>query len=238
MTATADRIETRAEVLKLARLLGHPSEDLAYLEVLSAAELSSLREQVTAVLFDSHLGLLKRLAAASRLLPVAVAAQMGERAFGPLLSARITGLLDPERAVEMAARLPDSFLTDVAVELDPRRASEVITRIPPQRIAAITRELVARREYVTMGRFVGHLPDDSLVAALAACGPADNLQVALVLENKERLGHLLELLGSERLEAMLQAADKLELSAEAAELLEQAAPDRARRPRAQARQAS
>jgi hypothetical protein len=218
-------IEVRAELLKLARLLGRAPDELAYLEAVGPAELRALREQVTEALFDSHLGALNRLASASRLLPVAVVAQMGEKVFGALLSARITGLLDPDRAVEVAARLPDGFLADVAVELDPRRASAMIARIPADRIAAVTRELLARGEFVTMGRFVGHLPDASLQAAVEVSGPDDLLQVALVLENKDRLGHLLGLLGPERTDQILEAADRAGLGLEARELLEQAGRD-------------
>lgn len=214
-------MESRAELLKLGRLLGHAPEELAYLEAVSLLELRRLREQVTEALFDSHLGALHRLAAASRLLPVAVVAQMGEKVFGPLLSGRITGLLDPDRALDVAARLPDAFLADVAVELDPRRASAVIARIPAHRIAAITRELAARGEYVTMGRFVGHLPDASLQAAVDVSSPEDLLQVALVLENRERLGDYLAMAGPERLSQVLEAADRAELGPEARRVLEQ-----------------
>lgn len=219
-TRVSQSLEVRAEILKLARLLGREPEEFSYLEPLTPRDLRQLREQVTEVLFDANLGALKRLAAASRLLPVALVAQMGERVFGPLLSARIAGLLDPDRAVEMASRLPDAFLADVAIELDPRRASAVIARIPPQRIAAVSRELVARGEYVTMGRFVGHLPAESIRASLGATEPVDTLQVALVLENKEGLEDLLDLLGPERLEEMIAAAQSAGLQLEALELLD------------------
>jgi muconolactone delta-isomerase len=223
MSVSRQSIEIRAEILKLARLLGRPPDELAYLEAVGVGVLQALREQVTETLFDSHMGALSRMASASRILPVGVVAQMGEKVFGPLLSARITGLLDPDRAVEVAARLPDGFLADVAVELDPRRASQVIARIPADRIAAITRELLARGEYVTMGRFVGHLPDASLRAAVDVSGPDDLLQVALVLENKDRLGDLLDMLGPERTERILEAADRADLGPEARTILEQAA---------------
>jgi hypothetical protein len=222
VSVSRQSIESRAELLKLARLLGRAPDELAYLEAVSVVELRQLRDQVTETLFDSHLGALNRLASASRLLPVGVVAQIGEKVFGPLLSARITGLLDPDRAVEVGSRLPDSFLADVAVELDPRRASAVLARIPADRIAAITRELLARGEFVTMGRFAGYLPDESLQAAVDVSGPDDLLQVALVLENKERLGDLLELLGPQRTDQILEAADRAELGPEARELLEQA----------------
>lgn len=216
----SENLEVRAEILKLARLLGREPASLSYLERVAADDLRRLREQVTEALFNSHLGTLRRLAAASRLLPVAVVAQMGERVFGPLLSARIAGLLEPDRAVEMAARLPVGFLADVAIELDPRRASDVIARIPPDQVAAVTAELAARHEYVTMGRFVGHMPEASTRAALTELDAGAVLQVALVLENKDGLDRLAELLGDERIDEMISTADDAGLGEEALELLE------------------
>jgi hypothetical protein len=217
---SAESLETRAEILKLARLLGCEPEEMHYLEAVGLADLRILREQVTEVLFDSHLAVLKRLAAASRLLPVALVAQLGERVFGPLLAARITGLLDPGRAVELAAKLPVGFLADVAIELDPRRATDVICRIPAEQISAITGELVDRGEYVTMGRFVGCLPDASITAALDRLDPSSLLEVALVLEGKDGLEHLLDLLGPERFQEMIVTAEEAGLGGDALELLD------------------
>lgn len=203
-TRVSQSLEVRAEILKLARLLGREPEEFSYLEPLTPRDLRQLREQVTEVLFDANLGALKRLAAASRLLPVALVAQMGERVFGPLLSARIAGLLDPDRAVEMASRLPDAFLADVAIELDPRRASAVIARIPPQRIAAVSRELVARGEYVTMGRFVGHLGDEALGAALGALDDKALLDTLLVMEDRPDVDRLTRLTDRGRVERLAE----------------------------------
>jgi hypothetical protein len=163
-----DALEIRAEILKLARLLGRDPHSLSYLEQVPAADIRALREQVTDMLFTAHGHTLSRLAAASKLLPVGLAATIGERAFGPVLCARVAGMLEPSRAVEIAARLPTPFLADVAIDIDPRRASDVIGRIPPAQVAAVTRELVRREEHVTMGRFVGHLADEAIAAALTA----------------------------------------------------------------------
>jgi hypothetical protein len=212
-------LETRAEILKLARLLRRDPADLDYLEQIPAQDIRALRELVTDVLFESGGGALARLAAASKVLPVGLVATIGQRSFGPVLSARITGLLEPSRAVQVADRLPVEFLADIAVELDPRRASEVVARIPPHRIAEVTRELVRRREYVTMGWFVGHLDDEAVLAAVAVMDDATLLQVAFVLECKDGLDHLLDLIGPSRLDAVIGAAARENLWVEVLGLL-------------------
>jgi hypothetical protein len=158
--------------------------------------------------------------AASRLLPVGIVATIAENVFGAVLSARIAGLIDPARAEQMAARLPTPFLADVAVELDPRRAHAVIARIPAERIAAISAELVARGEHVTMGRFVGHLDRDAVVAAVAAMDDVPMLQVAFVLENRSSLADVIDVLSAaDRLERVIDAAAAEGLWPETLELL-------------------
>ncbi len=119
----------------------------------------------------------------------------------------------------MAARLPIGFLADVAIELDPRRASEVIGRIPPEQIAAITRELIGREEYVTMGRFVGHLGQDAIVSAVGVINDTALLRVAFVLESKDSLKQFVGVLGSERLDGIIVAAADANLWPEVLDLL-------------------
>jgi hypothetical protein len=180
--------------MKLARLLGRDPADLAYLERLPPDDVRRVRDSVTALLYDADADSLRRMAAAGRLLPSGLIATLAERAFGPLLSARLAGLLDLDRAVDVAGRLPPPFLADVAGELDPRRASTLIARISPQLIGQITAELARRRDYVTMGRFVGHLGDDALAAALTVLDAAALVEVSFLLEGAEQLerldGHL------------------------------------------------
>jgi hypothetical protein len=217
----SEALEVRAELMKISRLLrADSSQELDYLESLGATELRQLRDQITDVLFDAHAGAVGRLVAASRLLPVSVVAQIGERVFGPSLSARVAGRLDPDRAVEMAEKLPTPFLADIAIELDPRRASEVIARIPADRIAAITRELIGREEYVAMGRFVGYLPAASIQAAVGAMDPRALINVAFVLENKARLPEVVDQLEPGRFEEMIRLAANSALAEEAFGLLE------------------
>jgi hypothetical protein len=142
----SETLEVRAEILKLARLLRREPAQLEYLAEVPSPDIRALREEITEVLFNAHGPALARLAAGSKILPVGLVAMLGERVFGPVLSARIAGLLEPGRAVEMAARLPTPFLAEVAIDIDPRRASQVIARIPAGQVAAITRELIGRQE--------------------------------------------------------------------------------------------
>jgi hypothetical protein len=221
--------ESRPEILKLARLLHRDPDSLSYLGVLTVDDVRRLREQVTDLLFSTHHRTFARLAAASKLLPASLNAAIAQRAFGPVLAARITGQLEPSRAVEVAERLPPSFLADVAIELDPRRASDVIAQIPPWQIASITAELVKRDEYVTMGRFLGHLPDAAVAAAVEVTDDRALLRTGFVLEEKSRLEQVADLLGPERLERVIETARGEDLWPEALDLLTYLNGDRQRR---------
>jgi hypothetical protein len=211
--------DVQAEILKLSRLLEREPASLEYLRDVPPAELRRLREGITDRLFDAHGAALGRLAAASRLLPIGVLAMIAERAFGPVVAALIAGLIEPARAIEVAGKLPTAFLADVAVHLDPRRASEVIAGIAPGRIAEVTRELAERSEYVTIGRFVGQLSPDSTVAAVEAMDAATVLQVTFVAEDKDRLDDLIGVLDEDRMQELLDVADRAGLWDELLDLL-------------------
>jgi hypothetical protein len=216
MSAT---LESRAEITKLARLLECDPGSLAYLELVPPADLRRLRDQATDVMFDADRGALQRMAAASRVIPVPVLAKIAEGIFGPLLCARIAGMIDPSRAVDVAARLTPAFLAEVAVALDPRRATDVIARMPAEQIVAVTRVLLASDEFVTMGRFVGHLSEAALLATIEVAEEAALLQIAFVLEGKERLDHVLALLSYERLTDIVLIAERERLWPEVLDLL-------------------
>lgn len=197
---------TRAEILKLARLLGSDPDALAYLHDADPADLRALREQVTEVLFDAHSAALGRLAAASRLLPIGLIAPIAQRALGPVLVAQLASMLEPSRAIEVAGKLSPAFLTDVAVHIDPRRASEVIVGIPSDRIVEIALELSERNEYVTIGRFLGRLGPEASVAALEAMDPATVLQATFVAEDDDQLDQVVVQLPERQLAALIDVA--------------------------------
>lgn len=175
---------------------------------------------MTDALFEGDRERLGRLAAGSRLLPGQLAARIAQRALGPLLCARIAGLVEPAKAVDTARHLPPSFLADVSVQIDPRRARDVIARVPAALVANVAVELAAREEFVAMGRFVGYVSDDAVRAAMSRIEDTALLRIAFTMEGKERLGHMLSLLGDDRLTGVLVAADRAGLWPEALDLLD------------------
>ncbi len=219
-------LESRAEVAKLAGLLSVPVERFDALAELSPATLRELREQVTDVLYDSDVGALKRAAAASRHIPPAISATVAQKAFGPLLCARISGLVDTRTAVAVAGRLPTAFLADVSVAMDPRRASDVIGALPADGVIEVAAELARRGEHVTMGRFVGHLDDATIVGCFAVLSDADMLEAGFVMEDKDRLDTIIGLLPAGRLQGIITAAHEDGLWPEALDLFTHVSPAR------------
>jgi hypothetical protein len=205
-STSSEELEVDAEIQRLAKLLGIAPTQLVYLRGLPSLELRALRDQVTATLFDAS-GALSQLAGATRILPAGLVASLAERCFGPMLTARIAGLVDADRAMEIASRLPVRFLAQVASELDPRRVAAILITIPPEMIAAVTRELVADEQWVAMGSFYGFLPDASIRAAMEAADPRALLQISLMMDDKSRLANVLEIAGPERLAQVAAAAE-------------------------------
>lgn len=197
----------RAEVLKLARVLGTPPSQLEYLHKLDAAAIRSLREHASASLFDADRKLFQRIAATTKLLPAQLIAIIAEKAIGPLLCARTTGLLPPERAVEISKRLKAGFLADLCIELDPRSARDVIAAMPGDRVVEVSRELARRGEYITMGRFVDCLDDDAIRATMADLRDDEALlRIGFFVEDKQRLSDIIDLLPRERLLNIVRVA--------------------------------
>lgn len=212
-------LEVGAEITKLARLLNVDEKQLEFLRDTSPKALAKFRTRVTDKLYDQDGERLGYVAAAAKLIPVAVAARMASHAFGPTLSAALAGLLEPDRAVGIAGKLPEEFLTETAVQLDPRRAAEVVAQLPAATVANVGKALADRQDHVTAARFVGYLPEASLRPALAALGDADILKIAFVLEDKSRLADLARM-AHDRFGALTQATADHGLWAEALDLLE------------------
>lgn len=222
------RLARKAEILKLARVLGVGEADLAYLHGSDAESIRSFREQASARLFDADEARLKRVAAASKLLPIPLIALIAEHVFGDLLCARVAGLIAPERAADLAQRLRVGFLADVTLQIDPRHVREVIKRIPVSRIVEVGLELARRGEFVTLARFVDYVSTDTIRAVMDKL--PDNaalLHVAFFVEDKTRLNDLDGFLPETRLrEIIFLAADESQdLWAEALALMNYVDPE-------------
>lgn len=221
------RLARQAEILKLARVLGVGENDLAYLHACDPASLRAFREQASARLFDADEARLRRVAAASRLLPVPLIALIAEHVFGALLCARVAGLIAPERAAELAQRLRVGFLADVTLEIDPRHVREVIWRIPTARIVEVALELARRGEFVTLARFVDYVAVDAIEAVMGRL--TDNaalLHIAFFVEDKRRLNDLVGLLPEARIKDIifLAADESRDLWSEALALMNDVSP--------------
>lgn len=233
MSASSD---SRAEVAKLARLLGLDGpESLGYLQTVPAPQLRDYREAVTELLYDDDRALLRRVADAGRLLPANTLATIGERALGPLICARLTGLLAPQRAVEISQHFSIEFVAQLAAELDPRRAVEVVTALPSDRVVEVALAMAATGEYVAMGRFVGFLDREALAACIEGLSDEDLLRVAFLLERKERLEEIVGLVGLGRARRMLEIAESTGLDEEARDLVDHLTARRRKQLRRRAR---
>jgi hypothetical protein len=219
-------LEGHAEVMKLARLLGAAPERLAYLERLAPADVRALRERATVALFDNDRRF-GRVALASRIPPAALTAWIAQHLFGALLCARVAGLLDTRRAVDLAERMAPGFLADLAVQLDPRRAREIIFALPPALIGGVAAELTRREEYIAMGRFVGHMTDAALEAAFEVIDDASLLRISYFVEEKDQLDHVVGLLATDRVRGAIRAATDADLWPQALDLLTRVSPQRA-----------
>jgi hypothetical protein len=209
--------ESRAETAKLARLLGvEDPGGLAFLLSVPAEELRAYREAVTDLLYDDDLALLRRGVDASRLLPARTLAMLAERVVGPVICARVTGLLDPRRAIEISDHFTVDFLALLAAELDPRRAIELVTAIATDTVVAASVAMAANGEQIAMGRFVAYLDEETLSLCIEALSDDDLLQVVFVMEGEEeRLTSVVEIIGAKRIKRMLAAAPKSGLTEEA-----------------------
>lgn len=210
-----NKLLCRAEIAKLARALRLVPEQLEFLSAVEPMAIRELRERVETALFEDMKPRLQRMAQASKLLPAAINALIGEKVFGALLCARVAGVMPASQALEVARRLPVEFLADVSLETDPRSAKEVIARLPPETVLAIAHELTKRREFIVMARFVDFLLDSTLALVIHAMhDDAVLLQVASFLESPQRIDQIVGFISRERLGTLIETAARGGVDAE------------------------
>ena len=216
--------ETTAELMKLARLLGVSPSRLSGLSSAAPEDLRALRAQVGERLFAADREAFARVGLLAKTIPAAVSAKVAEKVLPPMLAARATESLSPEKAGELAGRLPASFLADVAQHLDPARTADVVVGVPSAKIIEVTAELARREDWITMGGFVGHLPAGTLRATTSTLDGAALLQVWFVLDAKDRLDEIAAMLSDEQVSAMVAAASGQGLSQQLTDLMTHLGP--------------
>ena len=203
------KLETTAEMIKLARILGMEKHAVGYLASLPPHEIRRLREAALKRMFTRDSVMFSRVAKASRLLPNGLVAKLGEKVFGPMLAARIAGEMPTDRAVDIANRMSIPFLADVAIELDPVAAKEIIRAMPAQRVALVAAELLKRGDFITMGRFTDQLSEKTLRTVLNSIQDDEALlHIGFFMESKKRLSDVVRMLSDERLRSMINHAQK------------------------------
>ncbi|WP_433602655.1 hypothetical protein ACQPXH_13365 [Nocardia sp. CA-135953] len=203
-----------AQLLKLARTLGVPVEQLAYLGDVSDADLRAFRRQVTDLFVAGQEAGLRRVAQASKVIPTAITAKMVARSRGALLAARMSGVLDPSHAVDVAKRLPVDFLADISALLDPRHAAAINGALPEATIVAVGKELAAREDWITLGELVASISDTSARATEAALDGTALVRSAFLVDDAAQLERFVDLASQDKLVEMLWATAECDLWAE------------------------
>lgn len=201
-----DKLRGRAETLKIAHLLDIEPHTLTFLQGLPVDDVRRFRAQTVAALFDRAPDMLDRIAAATKLVPSGVAAAISQKALGPRLAAAVAGRLDPARAADIIEKLPVTFTAESCAHLDPRRIEGIVGRLDENLVVRIAVALAERGDHLTMGRFVGHLSDAALRRILPQVDDATVLRTGYVIDAPERLGHIIDLLGEERLASITASA--------------------------------
>ncbi len=195
-----------AELVKLSRLLGVSVDQLDALGEESVADLRRLRGAVGAALHEEDRALFGKLVAATKLLPAAIIAIIAEKVMGPMLCARVAGLLDPRQVVDVAKRLATPFLAEVCLQLDPRSAAAMLRQVPLPVVTAVSAELLRRQEYLTMARFVEVITDEAVRAVAKSMPDAAVLHLGYFVESPQRLTELVALFDDRRIHAIVTAA--------------------------------
>lgn len=214
------RLAARAERQKLARTLDTDESELEFLDDRTAPELRALREGISEAMFKRHASSFRLLANLSGLVPAGITAKISHLALGAYLSGRVTGEMPPTRAVAVARKLPSEFLADISLSIDPARAEAVIAAMPTNMVETVAQILVQRREYVTMGRFVGAVSEEALFQVIDLLGDEALLHIGFYVEDAARLDSILEYLSDERLRGIVQTATEQDLWPEALSLVQ------------------
>ncbi|MPZ82582.1 MAG: hypothetical protein GEV28_20140 [Actinophytocola sp.] len=197
---------TKAELVKLARALGTTPDGVGFASSLDHHDIRRIRERIVGALYDEHRAAFQRVAAITRLLPTPLNVRIALRAFSPLLAARVAGEMAPDRAAELANRMPVAYLAEGCVHLDPRRAAPLVRRIRPDRVLAVVTELVDRGEFITLGRLLDAATERIVADVATAVSDEVLLRIGFYAESDAQLTRAVAMLPPHRLRGVVHSA--------------------------------
>lgn len=197
---------SRVEVTKLASDLGGNAHRLDFLAEHDAGQVRELRMAISAAMFSRNKDKLARIAAMSNRLPASLTAKIAQVALGPMLSARVAGVLAPDDAVKLAKHLDRAFLTELSMGLEPKRVEPILRRLPGEMVIDVGRRLLERGEHITLGRFVASVDVEAAVGVVEGASGSDLLKVALYTEDPKALDAIVQRLSGSTLAGVLRAA--------------------------------
>lgn len=209
---TVRPIELDAALAKLARILDVDLAEVDFLAHLPAEMLRDLRWEISGHLAAADAKRLEGVMAASALVPASLAATIGERWFGPVLCARLVGLVEPKRAGQYAKHLSVDFMADITARTDPRGVGELVLELDLTTMQQIASRLLERNDHLTLSLFVGHVPSTVVAAILGAID--DNAAVVRIARYVEDLAHLdpvVALLHDDRIVDLVHAVAEADL---------------------------
>lgn len=201
-------IETDTALAKLARILEIDPAEVEFLADLPVDTLRDLRWRISDKLNAADAKRLAGVMAASKLVPTALAATIGEKWFGPVLCARLVGLVEPKRGGQYARHLSVGFMADITTRTDPRVVGDLIHELDLKAMQRIATTLLERGDHLTLSHFVGHIPPDVVAAILAAIDDnAAVVRIARYVEDLTNLDPVVALLPDDRLLDLVAAVD-------------------------------
>ncbi|WP_431969762.1 hypothetical protein [Nocardia sp. bgisy134] len=216
------------QLVKLARTLRVPVDDLGYLGDVPDAELRQFRMQVADMLFDHQAHGLRRMAGATKVIPIPILVKLVGRHHNALLAAKMSAVLDPGHAVQMAKRLPVDFLADIAAQLDPRHAATIIAGLPSATVRAVAEQLAARGDWITLGDLMSSVSDAAARATVVVLDGLALTRTAFLVDEPAQLERFVGLVPESKLADMLSATADHDLWPEFHSTLSALSPDAVR----------
>lgn len=198
---------TDAEIVKLARDLAVEPAELDFLRDSPAEALMSLRNAVAAKLDEPHRPMFKRLAKASALVPVALAATIAKKFFPPVLCGAVASEIAADKAEGFLAHMPLEFVTDISGYIDPALSQHLVQAIGVDVVVGVTNGLLAKGDVVTVARMVGATSDAQAAAIVPLLSDGDLLlDVLFYSDAGSGMARALDLAGDEQITALARAA--------------------------------